>query len=88
MTDRFPRLNQLVERCAAFVSSIEIRREEQRLVLTTVLCAAVALWLAIAWAEPEPLLALPILGLICWAVIRAQRRAHPKGEAEVEDWRF
>ncbi len=88
MTDPSPRLNQLVARFSAFVSSIEIRREEQRLVLTTVLCAVVALWLAIAWTDPGPLLALPILGLICWGVIRAQRRANPDGKTDVEDWRF
>jgi hypothetical protein len=35
--------------------------EEQRIVVVTLLCAAAALWLAIAWEEVMVLMALPLL---------------------------
>lgn len=48
--------------------------EEKRVLMASGLGAVAALWLAVAWAEPMLLLALPLLGLGCFALIRLGRR--------------
>lgn len=56
--------------------------EEQRVVLVSLLAAAAALWLAVAWEEPMVLAALPLLCGVCWGLIRAARR---RAERHKED---
>jgi hypothetical protein len=54
--------------------------EEQRIVVVTLLCAAAALWLAIAWEEVMVLAALPLLAMVAWLSIRSTRRRVERNE--------
>jgi hypothetical protein len=57
--------------------------EEQRIVLASLLGAAATLWLAIAWEEPMVLLALPLLAIMDWALIRVARRHAERQKEEL-----
>jgi hypothetical protein len=48
--------------------------DEQRVVVVTLLGAAAALWLAVAWEEVMVLIALPLLAVVAWMLIRSVRR--------------
>jgi hypothetical protein len=48
--------------------------EEQKIVHVTLLAAAAALWLAIAWEEVMVLAALPALAVVAGVLIRVARR--------------
>lgn len=55
--------------------------EEQRIVTVTLLGCAASLWLAVAWEEVMVLAALPLLGGMCWGLLRiARRRAERRKE--------
>ena len=70
------------DRAASVLSPLIPRRDEQRLLLTLGLCAAAALWLAIAWLEPLVLGALPLLGVAYIALLWAHRRFRQAGVDE------
>lgn len=59
--------------------------EEQRIVVITLLGAAAALWLAVAWAEVKMLAALPLLAFVAWKLIRSVRR---RAESDKEEWLY
>jgi non-ribosomal peptide synthetase component E (peptide arylation enzyme) len=54
--------------------------EEQRVVNVTLLAAAPALWLAVAWEEVMVLAALPLLAIGAAALIRTARRRAKRKE--------
>ena len=56
--------------------------EEQRIVVVTLLGAAAALWLAVAWEELMVLTAIPLLFGIAWALIKAARRREERQKEE------
>jgi len=56
--------------------------EEQRVVVVTLLGAAAALWLAVAWEELMILTALPLLAVVAWALIRSVRRRAERRKEE------
>ena len=56
--------------------------EEQRIVVVTMLCAAAALWLAVAWQEVMVLAALPLLSGVAWLSIRSVRRRAERQKEE------
>jgi len=58
-------------------------REEQRVLVGTGLGVLAALWLALAWAEPMVLLALPLLALLALLLIRGARR---RAARATKDW--
>ncbi len=57
--------------------------EEQRIVTVMLIGAAAALWLAVAWEELMVLAALPLLGGICWGLLRVARRRAEKQKEEL-----
>ena len=57
--------------------------EEQRIVVVTLLGAAAALWLAVAWEEPMLLAALPTLVGVAWALFRSARRRAERHKEEL-----
>lgn len=57
--------------------------EEQRIVLVTLLASAASLWLSVAWEELMVLAAIPLLSLLCWALIRVTRRRTERHEEEL-----
>jgi len=57
--------------------------EEQRIIVVTLLAAAGALWLAVAWEEVTVLLALPILAITAWAMLRLTRKRAERHEQEI-----
>ena len=57
--------------------------EEQRIVLASLLGAAASLWLAVAWVEPMALLALPLLAVMDWRLIRVARRRAERDKEEL-----
>lgn len=59
--------------------------EEQRIVVITLLGAAAALWLAVAWEEMMVLAALPLLAIVAWVLIRSVRR---RAERHKEEWLY
>ena len=70
------------DRAASVLSFLIPRRDEQRFLLAVGLCAAAALWLAIAWLEPLVLGALPLLGVVYIALLWAHRRFRRAGVDE------
>jgi hypothetical protein len=57
--------------------------EEQRIVVITLLAAAACLWLAVAWEELMVLAAIPVLCVMCGALIRSARRRAERRKEEL-----
>jgi hypothetical protein len=57
--------------------------EEQKIVMITLIAAAAALWLAIAWEELMVLIALPLLACVCWGLVRTARRRAERAKKEL-----
>lgn len=57
--------------------------EEQRIVLTSLFGVAASLWLAVAWEEPMALLAVPLLAVGDWLLIRMARRRADRDKEEL-----
>jgi len=57
--------------------------EEQRIVVVTLLATAASLWLSVAWEELMVLVAIPLLFVIGWALIKTARRRAERHKEEL-----
>ena len=56
--------------------------EEQRIVVVTLIAAAAPLWLAVAWQEAMVLVAIPLLAVVAWTLLRSVRRRAERHKEE------
>ena len=57
--------------------------EEQKIIQATLLAAAAALWLALAWEEIMVLFALPALAIVATLLIRVARKHQERRDEDI-----